>query len=161
MVDEVEVRAARAEDAATIARIWYAGWCDAHLGNVPDELIAGRPRESFDRRAAERVSDTTVATVGGVVAGFVMVLGDEVNQVYVSGDHRGSGLAARLLAAAEDRLRADGHHETWLVVVPGNARARKFYENHGWIDDGPHMHTITGTAGPVDVPTHRYVKRLD
>ncbi|WP_433658184.1 N-acetyltransferase family protein [Nocardia sp. CA-128927] len=152
------LRAARPEDALTIAEIWYPGWCDAHLGNVPDELIAARPRESFDTRAAEQIPNTTVATVGDAIAGFVMVLDDEVHQVYIAADHRGSGIAAILLAAAEARVRANGHHEAWLAVVPGNARARKFYEKHGWSDKGPFSHDAPGA---VAVPAHRYVKRLE
>ncbi|MFI7002472.1 GNAT family N-acetyltransferase [Nocardia sp. NPDC050175] len=158
---EVVLRAARPEDARTVAQIWYEGWGDAHLGNVPDELITLRTRESFDTRAAQRVPITTVATVGAAVAGFVMVVEDEVNQVYVSGDHRGSGIAVPLLAAAESRVRANGHPQAWLAVVPGNARARKFYSNNGWSDDGPYTNEIPGPAGSIDVPCRRYVKRVD
>ncbi|QBS40857.1 GNAT family N-acetyltransferase [Nocardia sp. CS682] len=160
-VAAVLLRSADPTDVQTIAQIWYAGWCDAHLGNIPDELITVRPRESFDTRAAQRVPDTTVATVGAAVAGFVMVHGDEVDQVYVSGDHRGSGVAASLLAAAESRIRADGHQRAWLAVVPGNTRARKFYEKRGWSDDGLFVHAAPGPTGAVDVPAHRYIKRLD
>lgn len=160
-VVEVVLRAARPEDALTVAEIWYVGWGDAHLGNVPDELITLRTRESFDTRAAQRVPITTVAMVGDAVAGFVMVVDDEVNQVYVSGDHRGSGIAAKLLAAAESRVRANGHRQAWLAVVPGNARARKFYANHGWSDGGPYTNEIAGPTASIDVPCRRYVKRVD
>ncbi|MEV6321257.1 GNAT family N-acetyltransferase [Nocardia sp. NPDC051787] len=65
--------------------------------------MAVRPRDSFDVRAADRVADTTVATVDGTVAGFVMVDGEEVDQVYVAAGHRGTGVAALLLTAAEQR----------------------------------------------------------
>jgi hypothetical protein len=39
-----------------------------------------------------------VAVVGDQLAGFVMVVGDEVEQVHVSRDFRGSGVAGPLLA---------------------------------------------------------------
>lgn len=78
------LRPANSEDASAVADIWYHGWRDAHLGNVPDELLAVRTKESFWERAAKRVGDTTVAVVDGTIAGFVMVVGDEVEQVYVS-----------------------------------------------------------------------------
>lgn len=159
--DLVTVRAARVEDAAAIAEIWYQGWRDAHLGNVPDELVAVRPRESFDERAVQRVGDAAVAVIGGVVAGFVMVIDDEVDQVYVSTEHRGSGVAITLLAAAEQQVRDNGHHSTWLAVVPGNARARKFYARNGWTDAGPFTHQAPGPDGDIPVPAHRYVKQLD
>ncbi|MFQ6329833.1 hypothetical protein ACLMAL_27365 [Nocardia sp. CWNU-33] len=68
----VELREARAEDAESIAAIWYAGWRDCHLGNVPDELVAIRPQESFALRAAQRIDDTTVLMVAGFDASATM-----------------------------------------------------------------------------------------
>ena len=119
-MSDLEIRAARTEDAEAVAEIWEHGWRDGHLGNVPDELVALRTPESFATRAAERVGDTTVATVDGAVAGFVMVVGDEVEQVYVSADHRGSGVASTLLAEAERLVATGGHPKAWLAVAPGS-----------------------------------------
>ncbi|MGA4841277.1 GNAT family N-acetyltransferase [Streptomyces sp. G45] len=152
------LRAARAGDAAAIARIWHEGWSDGHHGNVPAALIAVRTPESFLLRAPRRVDDTVVATVGGVVAGFVMVVDDEVEQVYVSRDHRGTGVAAELLAEAERLVAAKGHRRAWLAVVNGNARARRFYERNGWRDEGLFEYLAASDSGPIHVPCHRYVK---
>ncbi|WP_280392786.1 GNAT family N-acetyltransferase [Nocardia brasiliensis] len=160
MQDGTTLRQARTEDTAAIAAIWYEGWQIAHLGNVPDELLRVRSRASFDTRAAQRVPQTTVAIVADAVAGFVMVVGDEVEQVYVAAQHRGTGLAAPLLAAAEQRVHAGGHREAWLAVVAGNTRARKFYETHGWTDKGLFTHHAPGPDGPIEVPAHRYVKAV-
>lgn len=142
-----------------VAAIWYHGWRDAHLGNVPDELLAVRTKESFWERAAKRVADTTVADVDGAVAGFIMVVGDEVEQVYVSSAHRGTGTAAALLTEAERQVKAAGHDHAWLAVAPGNARARRFYERQGWLDEGLFDYQAGSETGPVSVPCHRYVKR--
>lgn len=154
----VDLRLATAADSSRVAEIWHAGWHDAHDGNVPDALVAARPRESFDRRAAGRVDDTTVAVADGLVVGFVMVEGDEVDQMYVAADHRGSGTAAPLLTAAEQRIAAAGHSRAWLAVVPANTRARRFYERQGWRDAGWFEHAAPGPDGPISVPCHRYVK---
>jgi hypothetical protein len=89
----VTLRQATANDAPKIAEIWHLGWRDGHLGFVPQELVAARHEDSFRTRAAQRVSDTTVAVIDGDVAGFVMVVGDEVEQVYVAARHRGTGVA--------------------------------------------------------------------
>jgi ribosomal protein S18 acetylase RimI-like enzyme len=153
-MSDLEVRAARADDAAAVAEIWEQGWRDGHLGNVPAALVALRTPESFATRAADRVADTTVATVAGEVAGFVMVVADEVEQVYVSARHRGSGIANTLLAEAERQVAAGGHPKAWLAVAPGNARARRFYERQGWVDEG----RFDYRAGGMTVPCHRYVK---
>jgi len=154
-----ELRPATADDAPAIARIWYFGWRDGHLGHVADELVALRTRESFDQRAAARVADTVVATVDGAVAGFIMVVGDEVEQVYVAGEHRGTGLAAALLTEAERLVAANGRDRAWLAVAPGNARARRFYERRGWIDEGHFDYPAATADGPMAVPCRRYVKR--
>jgi hypothetical protein len=74
----VRLRAAIAADAPAVAEIWRAGWADGHLGHVPEELVAVRTAGSFQARAAQRGEDTTVALVDGEVAGFIMVVGDEI-----------------------------------------------------------------------------------
>jgi ribosomal protein S18 acetylase RimI-like enzyme len=153
-----ELRPATPDDATVIARIWHDGWYDGHLGHVADELVALRTRESFDRRAAQRVDDTVVATVDGAVAGFIMVVGDEVEQVYVASEHRGTGLAAALFEEAERLVAANGHRRAWLAVAPGNVRARRFYERSGWTDEGLFDYPAPTADGPMPVPCHLYVK---
>jgi ribosomal protein S18 acetylase RimI-like enzyme len=122
------VRPAAKADVPAIATIWHDGWRDGHLGNVPDALVAVRTPESFWTRAAARVADTTVAVDADGVAGFVMVVGDEVEQVYVAADRRGTGVAGMLLSEAERLVAGNGHERAWLAVAPGNERARRFYE---------------------------------
>jgi GNAT superfamily N-acetyltransferase len=157
---QVTLRAARAEDARDIAEIWHRGWQDGHLGFVPHELVNVRTEASFRTRASERISDTTVATVDGAVAGFVMVVDDEVEQVYVSAAYRGTGVATVLIGEAERQVRANGHGKAWLAVVAGNARARAFYDRAGWVDEGPFDYAAASEDGTISVPCRRYTKLL-
>ena len=159
-VRHVELRQAVPDDAPGIADVWHAAWGDGHHGLVPPALEAVRTRESFGPRAASRVPRTTVAVADGGVVGFVTVHDDEVEQVFVSAAHRGSGLAAHLLSDGEARVAAAGHAEAWLAVVAGNGRARRFYERQGWSDAGPLDYQAETAAGPVPVPVRRYVKPL-
>jgi GNAT superfamily N-acetyltransferase len=155
------IRPAEPGDAAAVAEIWHSGWREGHLGHVPDELVLVRTDESFRTRAADRVGDTTVAVVDGEVAGFVMVAGDEAEQVYVAAAHRGKGVADALLAEAERQVRENGHELAWLAVVSGNARARAFYERMGWRDDGGFDYEAAVEDGStVSVPCRRYVKTV-
>jgi GNAT superfamily N-acetyltransferase len=156
----VKLRQATADDAPKIAEIWHQGWRDGHLGFVPQELIAARHQNSFRTRATQRINDTTVAVVDGDVAGFVMVVGDEVEQVYVAARHRGTGVADTLMTEAERQVARAGHARAWLAVVAGNTRARRFYERHGWSDAGPFTYPAAGQDGPISVPARRYVKQL-
>jgi len=159
-MSNVVFRPADRGDSKVVADIWYQGWKDGHLGNVPDELVAIRTEESFGTRAADRLGDTVVAVVDEEIAGFVMVVDDEVEQVYVSQDHRGSGIAAALLTEAERLVAANGHGLAWLAVAPGNARARHFYERSGWVDEGLFDYPASTATGPIALPCHRYVKRV-
>jgi ribosomal protein S18 acetylase RimI-like enzyme len=154
----VTLRKARPNDAPAIAEIWHAGWQDAHLGLVPQQLVDARTTASFRARAQDRIADTTVATADGAVAGFVMVVDDEVEQVYVAGPHRGSEIAASLMAEAERQVAANGHDKAWLAVVPGNTRAQRFYERAGWVDEGPFEYAPAADGGRVAVTCERYTK---
>jgi GNAT superfamily N-acetyltransferase len=156
----VSLRRASQQDANAIAEIWHRGWRDGHLGLVPSELTEARTEKSFLARASERVGEAAVAVVGGTVAGFVMVVDDEVEQVYVSAAHRGTGVADALMKEAERQVRANGHSKGWLAVVPGNARARAFYERAGWRDEGPFDYAADTENGSIAVPCHRYTKHL-
>jgi ribosomal protein S18 acetylase RimI-like enzyme len=160
MTPDVIVRPGTAGDAAIVAEIWKLGWRDGHLGLVPDELARARTDESFAERASDRVDDTTVAVVDGAVAGFVMVVDAEVEQVYVGSAYRGSGVADALLTEAERQVREGGRSQAWLAVVEGNARARAFYERNGWRDDGAFDYAAASESGPIPVPCRRYVKDL-
>jgi GNAT superfamily N-acetyltransferase len=99
-----------------------------------------------------------VAVLNEAIAGFVLVVDDEVEQVYVAANHRGTGIAGALMREAERRVRANGHARGWLAVVAGNARARAFYERSGWHNEGPFVYEAVAGEGTVGVPSLRYVK---
>lgn len=89
-----------------------------------------------------------------------MVVGDEVEQVFVARAARGTGQASALLAEAERRVVGAGHSTAWLAVVVGNARARRFYEKHGWVDDGDLPYEVVAGGETFVSPCPRYVKRV-
>lgn len=159
MTDPI-LRPGTRSDAAAVADLWHSGWHDAHPGHVPDGLTAGRTLAAFHDRAPRRVADTTVSEVDGALAGFVMVVGDEVEQVYVGSAARGTGLAAILLTEAERQVAADGHDVAWLAVVAGNARARRFYERCGWVDEGDLPYEVEAGGTTYVSPCRRYTKRV-
>jgi len=156
----VAVRSATPADTPVVAEIWFHGWRDGHEGHVPAELVEVRTHESVRLRAAQRVDGSVVAVVDGVVAGFVMVVAAEIEQVYVAREHRGTGVASRLLSEGERLVAANGFEDAWLAVVAGNLRARRFYERSGWIDEGAFDYPAAGPGGTISIPAHRYVKRV-
>ena len=58
-----------------------------------------------------------------------------VSAVFTHPDRWREGIAAALLAEAEDAMRADGYREVQLWT-PERAPARRFYEASGWTHDG-------------------------
>ena len=153
------IRQAGAPDMAAVADLWHEGWHDGHAGKVPDGLTDLRTLEAFHERTPLRVADTSVAvSESGELLGFVMVVGDEVEQVFVGRSSRGTDLASRLLAEAERRVAAGGHSSAWLAVVAGNARARRFYEKQGWVDEGDLPYEVTAGGQTFTSPCRRYVK---
>jgi len=154
------LRGAAARDVEEIAVVWHRGWRDAHVGHVPEPLLAHRGLEAFRARVPSRLADTTVAVADdGRVLGFVAVHGDELEQLFVAVEARGTGAAAALLSHGE-RVIAAHFATAWLAVVEGNARARRFYARHGWTDAGPIDYAAEVDGGRVQVPTRRYEKRV-
>lgn len=155
------IRPATTADMAAVADLWHEGWHYGHAGHVPEGLTALRTSEAFRARTPARVTDTTVAFDGsGHLLGFVMVVGDEVEQVFVGPSARGSGVASVLLVEAELQVATVGHDEAWLAVVAGNARARRFYERCGWHDRGELPYEVTAGGRTWISPCRRYTKRV-
>jgi ribosomal protein S18 acetylase RimI-like enzyme len=153
------LRQATEQDAEAVAAIWYGGWADGHLGNVPEVLLAHRDLDSFRRRTPERIAGTTVAVIDGDVVAFVTVIDDEIEQVYVASAARGTGVAAALMVRGEEVI-AGRFDEAWLAVVEGNGRARRFYEKQGWRDGGSRAYEAQIDGGTVTIPVRRYTKRV-
>ena len=61
---------------------------------------------------------------------------------------------------AVDEYAFSCYENAWLAVVPGNARARQFYEGHGWRDAGSYAHLAPGGPDGIFVPARRYVKKV-
>lgn len=154
------LRRARPADLSDAVRIWHEGWNDAHIGNVPDGLLPYRHLEHFEALARTRLDGMWIAEVEGDIAGFTVIKGDEVEQLYVDRRHRGAGVAVHLLAHGENEIRRAGHRVAWLAVVGGNSRGRAFYARSGWRDAGTMSYEAQTADGTFPVPTHRYERDL-
>jgi ribosomal protein S18 acetylase RimI-like enzyme len=89
-----------------------------------------------------------------------MVVDDEVEQVYVAADHRGTGVAHILIGEAERQVRANGHRKAWLAVAAGNTRAPAYYERAGGVDEGSFDCAAAAEDRTIAVPCRRYRKHL-
>ncbi|MEM1384661.1 MAG: GNAT family N-acetyltransferase [Pseudomonadota bacterium] len=151
------------EDNGAIATLWHQGWHDAHLGLVPEPLIAARTLASFEDRVAGYSAEMRVVGPLGRPLGFQMVKGSEVYQFFVAREARGTGVAARLMRDAEAQLAAAGQTAAWIACVVGNERAARFYEKEGWSCDREKRtsYDVESIAGPIAVTIWRFEKTFE
>ncbi len=127
----VDLRRATLADADAVAHVYLRSRKElvacAPLAH-PDDDVRRWIRSTL--LPAER---TTIALVDGRVAGFVSTSRTEdsgwIDQLYVLPDRIGAGIGTRLLAVALRALSPP----IGLFTFAANARARRFYERHGFV----------------------------
>ena len=154
------IEAAHTPDVAAIAALWEAGWHDAHAGIVPEALCRLRTPDSFLARIRDALTATRVVRLDGAVAGFCMVRGNELYQMYVAPAARGTGVAQALIADAEVRIAAMDHVTAWLACAVGNTRAARFYEKCGWVNKGTETVMLDGPDGGFPLEVWRFERSL-
>ena len=156
----MNVRDAEEAEISRLAEVWYQGWRDAHEQIVPAELTRLRTLESFGDRLRAAIPGVRVVGPPGNPVGFCIIKGDELYQLYVSAQARGSGAAAALIADAEARLSEKGVGLAWLACAIGNERAARFYEKCGWRRAGSMVNRLETPDGEFLLEVWRYEKHL-
>jgi GNAT superfamily N-acetyltransferase len=154
------LRAAAPKDIAVLARLWHEGWQDAHALILPEDLARHRTLDSFRPRLGAGLPCARVACVAGSPVGFCMTRRDELYQLYVGRDARGSGVAAALIRDAEHLMAARGVQTAWLACAIGNARAEAFYHRMGWRRSGEMISDLDTPDGIFRLRVWRYEKTL-
>ena len=113
-----DLRPARPEDIPGLAKLWHAGWHEAHAAYTPEALTRMRTEADFTRRLRDLLPGIRMAGPPLAPLGFCAIRDDELYQLFVAGAARGTGLAARLLADGEARLADIG-----LVASPDDVMA--------------------------------------
>ena len=156
----MQVRWADAAEIDHLARLWHDIWHETQARLAPPELIRLRTLESFRERLQAALQDIRVAGPRGAPVGFCVLKGDELDQLFVSPEVRGSGVGAALIADAEARLSARGVETAWLACAIGNDRAARFYEKSGWRLEGTVVNPAETSSGPFPMAVWRFEKRL-
>ena len=156
----MKVRAAEKTEIDHLAKLWFDGWQDAHSKILPAELTRLRTLGSLRDRLQAALPTVRVIGPSGAPLGFCMVKGDELYQLYVSAQARGSGIAAGLMADAEAQFCAAGVKKAWLACAIANERAARFYEKCGWHRVGTMVNHLETTEGPFLLEVWRYEKSM-
>jgi ribosomal protein S18 acetylase RimI-like enzyme len=165
----VTVRPATAADAPAMGRLVVRAWQAAYRGQMPDaylDWLRAEDRAAYWDGALRREDLRGVVLVAerdGEVVGFAAAGpspdpegAGELFAINLDPDHWGAGAGRALLEAAQAELGRMGFAESVLWVLPGNARARRFYEIAGWVADGTER---TSEVFGVTVPEVRYRRR--
>jgi GNAT superfamily N-acetyltransferase len=160
MRTSLTIRPAEASEIDALAQLWHAGWQDAHAAVLPAELARLRTLRSFAERLPGMLPDVRVIGNPGAPLGFCAIKHDELDQLFVAPEGRGTGIAAALVADAERRLAAHGVTAAWLACAIGNHRAARFYEKCGWTLAGTVVNRLDTIEGPFDLEIWRYEKTL-
>lgn len=128
-VSTPDLRPARLGDEGLLASVEQAANSDAlaHVFTSPYPWSAVR-----DRWAAllEDASVTcALVVVDGTAVGYLAHDATTLRHIGVVARHRGTGVGAQVLASVPTSVDR-------LWVLEANARARRFYERHGWRPDG-------------------------
>jgi len=125
------VRPATRDDADAIAAVLTAAGVEAWGGFLGAERI-----EAATRGSAHPADLVAVDDLG--VLGFVAwdAATGEILRLYTHPRAQGRGAGRALLDRALDALRAAGCGQAWLNTEERNAGARRFYERHGWREEG-------------------------
>src|SRR4051812_14471852 len=125
-VEEVHLEPAVSTDAGEIADLYLASRANA----LPYLLRLHTDKEVRDWIAEIMMQrcQVWVARQGGRVTGFAALDGDALDHLYLLPGHNRQGIGSRLLALAK-RERPERLH---LLTFQRNARARAFYEAHGF-----------------------------
>jgi ribosomal protein S18 acetylase RimI-like enzyme len=170
--DEFALRVATTADARGVAEVHTTSWRGAYHGLLPQTLLDGL---SVVRRAArweQSISDGSSHVVVavdriGTIAGFVAVGNSrdgaleegvgELYAIYLDPARWDRGVGRALLGAGTSALAARFDQAT-LWVLDANARARAFYERHGWRADGA---VRRAPLGEIEVAEVRYRRQLE
>lgn len=152
MKSGIDIRPARAGDAAAIAKVHVETWRAAYAGLVPNAYLVrmtesgqaftwrkllGRPEETHSVLVAEAPisgprGPKRIVGFGscGPQRGRSLEYDGEVFTLYVAEDWQGQGIGKLLLGSLFRRLREQGVHSSVLWVLAANP-SRFFYEAMG------------------------------
>lgn len=109
----------------------------------PDEFVRNALREQLE-------DDVHVTLIDGDGRGFALVGQGWLQRLFVRPQAWGTGVAEDLHGAALEILSREGARSASLWCLAENARARRFYEKHGWRPDGRER-VVPFPPHPLDV----------
>lgn len=128
MSNDLELRAYRAENRASVIQLWTEIFPDDPPWNQPELVI--------DQKLTVQPELFIVAVIDGVLVGTILAGYDGVrgwvHKLAVHPDYRRRGLASKLMNRAEAGLKALGCTKLNFQVRASNTEVLQFYETLGY-----------------------------
>lgn len=162
-------RPAKITDAAALAKILCDSWRSAYKSILtPEELERNTDLEArttmFEKIQQSGNGNIMLAYSNGNPCGMVSFgksrnaeLSDcaEIVAIYAAENYWGKGIGSQLMEIALSEIKKQGYKSVLLWTFEANARARRFYEKHGFAPDGAVKDSGFGDAKEV-----RYRRKL-
>ena len=139
----IEIRRAKASDAAAIAATHDEAWRATYQGIIPgaelDKLISRRGTGWWDS-AIHKGSRITVMQFGDTVAGYAnygrnraksLFYDGEVYEIYLRPEYQGLGFGRRLFSAARKDMQQSGLRSLVVWALSDNEPSIEFYRALG------------------------------
>lgn len=166
---EIEIRAAKKEDASSLANIIVESWKSAYSEIIPkDEITRYLDKDRRKIQFEKFIENGEIVLIGllnKMPCGLVFANKDNdeglencgsIYSIYLLEETWGKGLSSKLMDETIEILKRKGCKKISLWVYEENSRARKFYEKHGFTFDGSKKHSRFSNK-PLEL---RYIKYL-
>jgi len=162
---ELIIREPTNDDCPSWGQAHYQAWMETYPGLVPPELLKELSSEPSAARLAEALSRSFIATIGGMVVGFVIyspISGDyvsmqpssEIKALYVLRDYQNRGIGKAMIERA---IACLPEKDIALFVLKGNDKAVSFYQHLGFSFTGKFVvqHVTGGHLEELEMVYHR------
>ena len=152
------VRTALPEDSGIVGEVHSKAWKSAYRGIFPDEYIDADTAAKRTAEFLESIKDSKctyfLLEETDQAAGIVKTREEnnslEIESIYILDEYRGKGIGGQFM----DYIKTYKHFDSiFLWVLEANAKARRFYENNGFVLTGDSRTINRG----IDLEQLRYV----
>ena len=160
----MEIRRMLCSDEAEVGRLYVKSWRAGYRGLLPQDYLDGLGEWRWNSKFTD-IPGSFVITDGDIIAGHscarpaadeAMSGWGEVWTLYVLPEYWGKGYGSALLRNSVEWLSEQGFNRVYLWALDTNIRARRFYEKHGFCENGDKMSCEIGGTTVTDI---RYIKQ--
>ncbi len=125
----MKLRALEIKDYDAVMQLW-------RRAGLPSRLRGRDSREAFARQLKSGIQTVLGLEQDGQIIGVIVVTHDGrkgwINRLAVDPGHRRQGHARRLIAAAEEVLKAQGIHVIAALITKQNAASLALFQGEGY-----------------------------